>query len=1281
MMISYRESLRRLRNPSFENIRAIARNFIPAADKDNAIPASSSFSAFDQDMLTDLCENGVLWKTKIDKTLETIPRKIFQDDVFEIIDWQCGQGIHTVCFFDFLKKNGIENRVRKITLIDSSREALERAVWHISPYMDDPDRISCVCKSVSEVRKKEIETRQPITFHFFTDVLEQPELDLKRIAELVGYGIHGKHYFFCTGNLMHNNRRIDAFYHYFDSPETLADEELYPNVRQSNGIKIKAFKLENSNFNLKYVNYYPAVQYHAAYRLDAVKRALQTADAEKTEALYRSLTCFEVSAHYDLGGGARENVHPLFAVLNNLVTRGRPTQASPLLEEAFAPLGNRRIDLDGDLRYDTRGLHAEDVFDALHIIDPRLNLDESNYNNKLLESDAEKTFITRIVPQPLRQLLQPQRNLYSLTKQKASHTQRIDFACEFPYPTKDEKDFWHDGCAIEIHETLFHSGMEQKRADKQRADDLSAIHWDCRQVPEEELGDSHFGFLGSEYVATVFKVFDRRFDDDWVRTLQYVLSPIAVARIQKVVLEAMISRRLEIARDMWSVLVIERDVPCAALALADLKEHFNHLTAMSAEYAGLTFPEVELTIVSTPEFIGSPLHGNTVPLAEVTDELRRKTYDLIIDISMLRRTDIENISFVGFTECRNQCFFHIRSSHYGRSTRHMYTTGRITYRPLTFKNARQQYETLPDTSQHLRYFLQLLFRKNDFIPGMLPVLSRILQNRCTVGLVPANGGKTVIRKLTAMMQPGITVIAVPDTEAVQVLHREWIDAGIDCVTALHAGLDRTERERRERRTESSETLIIALSYDQLGRFPLLQRFRYMQQTGVYFATGILDEVQGLSEWSPDFLPASMLAGQTLYRHTLPQQGKIALLGLTERASFDMLFDIEQALSPGDACPTDRDRLVLCKSAGVPESAYRKERYLRYFCGLEAENECIEHLIGYAPVSCLEGDHTIPAKGCYFPLTLDNLPDERILFLPYPATERDGPKDDRSKKDPLMLYTKAFYRMSTLGLMKQITFDEAQQQYRIVLQKQPAGGYYRQLRNYFLRYHTRKQAEQEMVRAENLSPKTTFHDALREELCRCLLYMNEFVYRRIALQQQETTEIIAGNGNPLTYHLTEDTQNGRVSSPDILFRYMHRIKDDATEQNGSPNSRVRELHEAVCTLRRSFDGNNPTLSLLNAFCLFHSGTDGEEMLECDLHESYENGMIGFYRSMANIADFRELFDAYNCYVRGETDYFATTGDWTEEVRIRIDIMRAADLLNLHLAQTKMIQHKYLEEWKQ
>ena len=84
--------------------------------------------------------------------------------------------------------------------------------------------------------------------------------------------------------------------------------------------------------------------------------------------------------------------------------------------------------------------------------------------------------------------------------------------------------------------------------------------------------------------------------------------------------------------------VIKESLQIRSLITADLKEHFNHLTAMSAEYTGLTFPEVELTVVSTPEFIGSPLHGNTLPLTEVTDELRRKTYDLIIDISTLQRS-------------------------------------------------------------------------------------------------------------------------------------------------------------------------------------------------------------------------------------------------------------------------------------------------------------------------------------------------------------------------------------------------------------------------------------------------------------------------------------------------------------------------------------------------------------------------------------------------------------------------------------------------------------------
>ena len=114
---------------------------------------------------------------------------------------------------------------------------------------------------------------------------------------------------------------------------------------------------------------------------------------------------------------------------------------------------------------------------------------------------------------------------------------------------------------------------------------------------------------------------------------------------------------------------------------------------------------------------------------------------------------------------------------------------------------------------------------------------------------------------------------------------------------------------------------------------------------------------------------------------------------------------------------------------------------------------MEHLIGFAPIACLEGNHTVPAKGCYFPLTFENLPDERILFLPYPVTKHDAPIDNSSPKNLPVLYAKALYRMSALGLIDEITRDDAQQRYRIILRKRPTGGYYRQLRKYFLRYYT------------------------------------------------------------------------------------------------------------------------------------------------------------------------------------------------------------------------------------
>ena len=59
--------------------------------------------------------------------------------------------------------------------------------------------------------------------------------------------------------------------------------------------------------------------------------------------------------------------------------------------------------------------------------------------------------------------------------------------------------------------------------------------------------------------------------------------PLAVARIQKVIIEAILTGHISIDDKKWKVLVKESDVPCSALAFADLKEMFNHLTALSKD--------------------------------------------------------------------------------------------------------------------------------------------------------------------------------------------------------------------------------------------------------------------------------------------------------------------------------------------------------------------------------------------------------------------------------------------------------------------------------------------------------------------------------------------------------------------------------------------------------------------------------------------------------------------------------------------------------------------------
>src|SRR5690606_31106823 len=171
---------------------------------------------------------------------------------------------------------------------------------------------------------------------------------------------------------------------------------------------------------------------------------------------------------------------------------------------------------------------------------------------------------------------------------------------------------------------------------------------------------------------------------------------------------------------------------------------------------------------------------------------------------------------------------------------------------------------------HLKYFLQLLFRKEDFRQGQLPILNRALQNKSVIGLLPTGGGKSLTYQLAAMLQPGVTLIIDPLRSLMKDQYDGLMNVGIDTCTFINSTLSAQERNEREKQLETSQMQFVFLSAERWCIFELRERLKTIRDMTVYFAYGIIDEVHCVSEWGHDFRSSYLHLGQNLYNYVLPK---------------------------------------------------------------------------------------------------------------------------------------------------------------------------------------------------------------------------------------------------------------------------------------------------------------------------------------------------------------------------------------------------------------------------
>lgn len=337
-------------------------------------------------------------------------------------------------------------------------------------------------------------------------------------------------------------------------------------------------------------------------------------------------------------------------------------------------------------------------------------------------------------------------------------------------------------------------------------------------------------------------------------------SPLAISRIQKLLIEILISGRLSLDMEEWNVLVEEKDVPCAALAFEDFRQMFDTLTSMSVEYSDMRLPKINLTIISNNQYDSSPLHMGEYHLDKITDDIKNTVYDLVIHYSSSEKDS--NYSFSTF-RAKNDCYFAVFSASKENLTaeRYVYTTDRITYKPFVDRNPQGGYVENVKQSAKLTYFLNLLFRKEKFRNGQLPILTRAMANLPVIGLLPTGSGKSLTYQLAAMLQPGITVIIDPLISLMKDQYDGLLNAKIDSCTYINSTVN--DKSRREEMMERSKVQFVFLSPERLCIRGFRSRLRNMYDIHVYFAYGVIDEVHCVSEWGHDFRFTYLHLGRNL----------------------------------------------------------------------------------------------------------------------------------------------------------------------------------------------------------------------------------------------------------------------------------------------------------------------------------------------------------------------------------------------------------------------------------
>ncbi|RUT73293.1 DEAD/DEAH box helicase [Ancylomarina longa] len=661
-------------------------------------------------------------------------------------------------------------------------------------------------------------------------------------------------------------------------------------------------------------------QLQAGYIIDSIEEYLSKSfGKEKVDGLLKQLSFFDTDIQTSISNEI-QNPEQILFVANNILSRGLPTRISLHLEQTIlntfniGTLNKKQSEI-GSIKYDLDIPEdfGEKLFRAIHIIEPRISLSQINklkidtWENHL-GSEFEEDFLYDKLPNIVNpfwtQIIESQRELENILRYSTStedeidkflsgsinlfNEQMIDFSIEFPYQIHNQR-----GLIVEVDGSQ-HEEKVQKTVDENRDNATEKAKWkrairiktrewyqisDKLKFFKELENEDYFKLLKLNYAKPLYK------SEEGLTALQLLLVPFAIARIQKVIINLLLSNQLDLSKEEWNIAVIERDITGSKLAIDDFLTTLVNLIKLKGENFNL--PKINLFVENTDEF-------KNVDLSWTKPIDRSKQFDLFIDLSILQRSFLQPID----KSINANIKVNIRSSHSPQTSRKFLTTELIKYKALG-KKSRKENRFIENENQvkYLEIFVQDIFRKTSFRPGQVEIINRAIQTKSVIGLLPTGSGKSLTYQLTVLLQPGLAIVVDPIKSLMKDQYEGLLRNKIDCSVYINSSLTQKGRQLAIDKINNATTLFAFISPERLQddtfRKQLIETSDFNKN---YFSYCIIDEAHCVSEWGHDFRTSYLRLGDNARNYCKTNTGKdIPFFALTATASYDVLADIQREL--------------------------------------------------------------------------------------------------------------------------------------------------------------------------------------------------------------------------------------------------------------------------------------------------------------------------------------------------------------------------------------------------